>query len=398
MTVAAVLLPRFALVSALGGRSELLRSPVAIAPEPGRAAVLGEASGQAEAFGVRPGMRLGEALGRCPELVLVPADPERTARAWEEVLHGLEGIGAGVFSERPGEAYFNADGLCGLWGGNVEGVLRRARRATGPGARLAGAPSRFCAYAAASRARPSRPALVAPHRVRVFLAPLPVSLLAHRTGAELPARLEQLGVRTLGALGRLGRDSVADRFGATGLLALRLAAGDDDPLRPRSPEEPLAAELELPDALSGGHLERAVELLVDRLLADPARRGRAVRRLRLSARLAAGGGWRKERTLRRAGASPLTLRIVLAGAIEELPGPATSLRLEAAELAPPLADQISFARPGEERRRRLSEAVRQVRAAAGRESVLKVLDVDPQSRLPERRAALTPYITGGSSA
>ncbi|MFN2611770.1 MAG: hypothetical protein ABR536_00190, partial [Solirubrobacterales bacterium] len=148
MKVAAVLLPRFALTSVLGGRSELLKSPVAIAPEPGRAAVIGEVSGRAEAFGVRPGMRLGEALGRCPELVLVPADPERTSRAWEELLCGLEAIGAGVFSERSGEAYFEADGLCGLWGGDVEGVLRRACRAAGPGARLAAAPSRFCAYAA----------------------------------------------------------------------------------------------------------------------------------------------------------------------------------------------------------------------------------------------------------
>jgi protein ImuB len=173
-------------------------------------------------------------------------------------------------------------------------------------------------------------------------------------------------VRTLGALVALGRDAIADRFGAKGLLALRLAGGEDDPLRARRPQEPLAVELELPDALSGGQLERAVGLLVDRLLSDPARHGRAIRRLKLSARLAAGGGWRKERTLRRAAASPLTLRLALAGAIEELPAPASSLRLEATELAAPPADQLSLSRPGEERGGRLTEAVRQVRAAAGR--------------------------------
>jgi hypothetical protein len=35
--------------------------------------------------------------------------------------------------------------------------------------------------------------------------------------------------------------------------------------------------------------------------------------------------------------------------------------------------------------------VRQTRAAAGSESVLRVLDTDPGSRIPERRAFLTPH-------
>jgi hypothetical protein len=39
----------------------------------------------------------------------------------------------------------------------------------------------------------------------------------------------------------------------------------------------------------------------------------------------------------------------------------------------------------------LSEAVRQVRAIAGKDSVLRVLDADVDSRVPERRSLLTPY-------
>lgn len=389
MPVACALIPRFELSSALGARRELLRRPVALAPEPGRAAVVGEASGPAEAHGVRSGMRLGEALARCPELVLVPADAVRAERAWEEVIRRLEGIGAAVFSERAGEAFFEAGGLRGLWGGDLEGVLARARRAIELPVRLAAAPSRFSAYAAATRSRVGRPVVVPQRRARAFLAPLPVSLLAPRVGAELPERLEQLGIGTLGALAALDGDAVADRFGGPGLLALRLARGSDDGLRPRRPSVPLAVEIELPEA---SRYERAVELLIDRLLADPARRSRTVRRLRLSARLAGGGGWRCSRTLRRASAAQRTLRLVLAGAIEELPGPAELLRLEATALGPPAGDQLTLTRPDEERGSRLGEAVRQARAAAGSEAVLRVLDVDPGSRLPERRAVLTPFV------
>jgi protein ImuB len=45
----------------------------------------------------------------------------------------------------------------------------------------------------------------------------------------------------------------------------------------------------------------------------------------------------------------------------------------------------------EQRRHRLGDAVREVRAAQGAEALLKVLPVDPASRVPERRAVLTPY-------
>ena len=73
--IVCVLIPRFALTTALGERDELLHSPVALAPEPGGAQLVGEVSLSAEAFGINPGMRLGEALARCPQLTLVPPDP-----------------------------------------------------------------------------------------------------------------------------------------------------------------------------------------------------------------------------------------------------------------------------------------------------------------------------------
>src|SRR5215212_8635733 len=117
MAVACVLIPRFQLLAALPSdkRRKLLSQPAALAPEPGAAQLVGEASAPAESMGIRAGMRVGEALSRCPELALVPPDPERAERAWEQVLRRLEGIGAEVESSRAGEAFFGVDGLRGLW-------------------------------------------------------------------------------------------------------------------------------------------------------------------------------------------------------------------------------------------------------------------------------------------
>jgi protein ImuB len=44
-----------------------------------------------------------------------------------------------------------------------------------------------------------------------------------------------------------------------------------------------------------------------------------------------------------------------------------------------------------QRSSRLREAIRQARAAAGPEAALRVLTLDPDSRVPERRAVLAPF-------
>jgi protein ImuB len=401
--VVCILVARYELLVACGSREELLRAPVALAPEPDREPLVGEVSGAAEAHGVRAGMRISEALARCPELRLITADPGGADSAWSEVAGVLERLGAGVESPRPGVAYFDAALLRRLYGGHIEGVLARARRALPLPARLGVAPTRFCAFAAARRARPGRRAKIVPAGAeRAFLAPLPVALLRTRRDAaalpasqgttDLPALLERLGIRTLGELAALPEGDVADRFGRVGLQARRLALGEDSPIAPRRAGERVVERIELPEAVSGLQLERILELLIDRLFVRPELRGRALRKLALSARFVEQGTWRREVTLREASSSRERLRLALAPKLGELPAPIDELGLEASSFGPPIGEQLSLRRPDErERRKRLREALRQTRAAAGDEALLRVLEIDPRSRVPERRAVLTPF-------
>lgn len=402
MTVGSVLIPRFSLLAAVGGRREMMRGPIALAPEPGREQVVGEVSGAAEAFGIRPGMGVSEALGRCPELILHPPEPGLTASGWERVLRRLEGIGAAVESGRPGEAFFEVDGLRGIWGPGRREVLAKAGRAAGAPARIAAAPSRFCARAAAgARARRRTIRVVSPGGERDFLAPLPVALLGsglrgrsdrdEARAGRMVNTLERLGVKSLGDLAGLPRVAIADRFGALGLRAHELARGLDTPLSPRTPHEELVQAIGLPEAAYGVQLERALDLLLERLLSDPRRRGRAIRSLGLEARLAAGGGWSAKAVLRSASASPQRLRLAIAPKLGALTAPATALALRALELAPGADMQRALVEdPRERRRERLGEAVQQARAAAGREAILRVIEVDPGSRVPERWVTLAP--------
>ena len=204
---------------------------------------------------------------------------------------------------------------------------------------MGAAPSRFAALAAAHRARSRRPEIApdSPARLAAYIAPLPVSLLGSRPEvAALPEALERFGIATLGELATLSRAHLADRFGVAGPLARDLARGKDTPLRPRVPSERLQEVLELPESASGPQLERALGMLIDRVLARPERRGRTVRAVVLSATLVGGGTWRTQLTFREALADPRRMRLAITGRLTELPAPADSLRLRVEAFGPPV--------------------------------------------------------------
>jgi protein ImuB len=234
-----------------------------------------------------------------------------------------------------------------------------------------------------------------------FLAQQPVALLRARPElGELPGVLEMLGVRTLGELASLPSGAVAERFGHPGLLALDLAQGRDTAIAPRRPAEAVRERLDLPEAASGMQLEHALELLIARLLTRSERRGRSLRALAISARFVEGGGWRRSVTLRQASADPERLCTALVPRLAELPAPAESLALEVEAFGPPAQDQPVLGDTGEEgraaeRRERMGEAVRQARQGGGEVAALRVLELAPGSRLPERRAVLAPYPADG---
>ena len=392
-----ILLPRFELTVAAGTRTDLLGIPAAVAPEPGSQSI-GAVSAAAEAFGIVPGMRLGEALARCQRLTLIPPDPAGVQERWGHTLIALESIGAAVEPLRPGLACFDARGLLRLYGGerDVEAVLTAARRAIRAPARFGVASTRFAALAAATRARVGRPLVLAggAAQVREFLAPMPVELLRGTSElAMLPEALQRLGIDTLGELAALPRAAVADRFGKPGLHAQRLALGADSPLRPREPGEVVSESLELPEISSGQQLERALGLLIDRLLARRERRGRTLRTMVLSAVLVEHGGtWREHVSFREALSDPARMRLALTPRLQLLPAPAQKLLLTVERFGPPTVDQQALLEePARVRAGRLREAVRQVRAAAGPDAALRVLQIDPNSRFPERRSVLAPF-------
>ena len=389
--IACLSVPGFELKAALRARPSLALRPAALSPEPVGEPLLGPVTAAAEALGVQPRMRLGEALATCPQLVLVEPDPAAAEQAWEEIVRSLEDAGFAVEPAGLGTAYFETRGVERLYGG-LEPALRRALAATGTqwDARIGAAGRRFAALAAASVAKPGQLLVVRDEEVERFLAPLPLTLLPlERQRYE---ELEALGVRRLGQLAGLPGGAVAERLGPDGRRAWGLARGGTAArVRGRRPPAELAESLEFPEAVGNElTLRRALGALVETALARPERRDRFVRKVALAARLVGGGSWRRSLTLREPSAEADRIRIVLAPRLAELPAPVLELRIELVELTEPAGRQLELLAAGAEDRTRLSEGLRQVRASTGSGSVCTVVEVAPWSRIPETRALFVP--------
>jgi protein ImuB len=391
--IVAVALPHFPLLVAMLADGVAADTPAALAPAPGESPTVGLCAPAAWAAGVRPGLRIGEAIARCPDLVLLTPDPDAVTEAHERILVRLEALGAGVESGAPGTACFEDDGLTRLHGGR-DRLLRRVRAALPVGAdgRIGAAPTRFAAQQAARQAPPRTPLIVARDDIAAFLAPLPVGRLP--LPRPVVEDLWDLGIRTVGAVAALPRASALERLGFAGLSAWRTARGESDgPLQPRRPPEPLEVHCRFEEPVGVlGTIEVAARLLLDELTDTARARGTSLRALRLRARLADGGSWSHPVALREATANSDRIALAVLGALSGITAPVTELGIYADASGGQSTRQMTLERPEHtERRRRVGEAIAHIRSALGEDAVMRAITLEPWSHLPERQWALAPY-------
>src|SRR3990170_7892037 len=106
MPIACVYVPRFAVEAERQRRSGIAARLVLI----GESAVF-DCSLGAETSGVRPGMRMSEAIGLCHKAVVLPPDIPHYQRCFEEALDVLDCLSPVVEAAGLGAAYLSLDGL-----------------------------------------------------------------------------------------------------------------------------------------------------------------------------------------------------------------------------------------------------------------------------------------------
>jgi nucleotidyltransferase/DNA polymerase involved in DNA repair len=412
-------IPLFALRCELARRPELASLPVALlAPDTARTPRVWQVAPLARRAGVKPGMTVSQAIGLCPALKLCEPDPVHYDEQFSRLAAVLVTVSPVVEPVELGRVFVGTDGLEGLYGGPEEIVeaikrgMRNAERETEPESSLACSAFRvptsafrvgwgkgkFVSWVAATRARPGAAVIVRPGEEREFLASQRLAVLP--LDPDTHRRLLQLGVKTLGALVALPEEAVVSQFGRSGRRLWRLAAGlVSEPVVGRVVPEPIVAALTFFSAVSERDLlAHALDKLVDRALGDPRRSGWRVQVVRVHAELEHGASWLAEATLkdpsatRERIAAPLKTQLERsppAGAVERLVVEFTAFAPGTAELQLFARDASAAARAG--RRRALQSAAREIALRIRRPMLYHVIEVQPWSRLPERRYALIDY-------
>ena len=348
-------------------------------------------------------MRVGEALSRCPELRLVPPDPEGVRSLWGDGARpargdrragGVRRRGGGASSRRAGSQASTAAISAGVLGApraGRSGTGARFGRRAQPLRRLRGRPAGASARGAGTRSRWRR------RGRRRFLAPLPVGSAAHaaRAGRRCPRRSSGSGSAPSASWRRCPRARWPSASGIPGCWRSTWRAGATPRSSRAARPSRCSSGSSCPRRRRASSSSARSSCSIARVLARRERRGRSLRAL---ARVGAlRGRWHLADavTLRQASADPARIRL--------RSGPQAGRAARARRLA-----RRSRSRPSGRRRRirggcstrpprsaaaRLGEAVRQARQAAGADAALRVLDVDPDSRFPSAARCWRPSRT-----
>lgn len=401
-------------------RLELVRSPeldttsvALLSPGETTRRTIWQVSERAHQAGVRPGQLVSQAVSLCTSLTLLEPDPAHYDAAVDTMLEVLTELTPIVEPAGRGRVFLGMDGLERLFG-PPSAMAERALHALfrvfpSPlvaATRAGMAPGKFGAWVAASAARAGEPVVVAEERLVPFLAGCPVGVLP--VDPLVVQRLERLGVGTLGELRRFPEPSLVAQFGEEGRTALAWATGRRiDPVRPWHRPRPIRVSLEFTNPVGLVEtLHGALSRLVERALSRPARRGRSVTGVRLGAHLEGGGSWFVETVLREPTshreriAAPLRAKM----AISPPPKAVETLVVELTQFGAPSAQTGLFDRKDESGRGAegydfdqgivpptLRDAVKELKLRLGHSPLYRVVEVDPWSRIPERRHALLSF-------
>ena len=205
--------------------------------------------------GVTLGMPRREAEALAPFATVLNRDIGEETRRFEPVVALVEDLVPRVEVVAPGLMFIPVAGAVRYYGGEkplaeLVGKELSAHIETPFCMGLADGP--FAARWAAATAEPGKPHIV--EDTIGFLSRLDLGTLREAMGGtEMIDTFRWLGISTLGDLAGLPRETLASRFGTPGLLAHRLATGEDRPVDPRAIPVELGVEMAFEDPLQ--HLD-----------------------------------------------------------------------------------------------------------------------------------------------
>lgn len=219
--------------------------PVVVGGNPFGRGVVSAASYEARAWGIHSAMPASQALKRCPHVIFLRGDFKKyraISRQMRTILADYTEIIEPVSLD---ECYLDVSELPSelpTATAVAQEIRRRIKEELGLTASAGVGPSKFIAKIASDFNKPDGLTVVHPQKMQAFLHPLSVRKMPG-VGPATYARLEELGLLTVGVLAALSREDVNKLFGKHGLRLWHLANGNDNrPVRTSRKRKSRSAE------------------------------------------------------------------------------------------------------------------------------------------------------------
>jgi DNA polymerase-4 len=389
MKVLCVVLPHFPLMCELGRRPEIAGRPAVVTRASGSQKLVMDYSPGLE--GLRPDMTLQQALSRHGQVELLQADVPYYRSVFNRLLDALERKSPLVEGAGLGVVYIGVDGLHLIYPDDdalIAAVKEAIPEAFAPRIGIAG--NKFLAYLAARRSPPGG------HRVlngeaAAFLGGLSCDVLP--VSAKSRDRLRDFGLETLGQVAALPPGPFQAQFGPEGKRIWELAGGrDDTPLYPRMMEEIIEESTTLQSVtVSLEAILLEVEALLSRVMSGDGLKGRGIRSLTVWTRSWGAENWERNVQFKEPAMDIKTVVGRIKRVLESYPqpGPVEQAGIRITGLGYPRGRQNNLF-SDLRARDHLMDDIRQLEFRLGNPQVFKVKEVEPWSRIPERRYALAP--------
>ena len=392
MKIACILITHLPMKSELIRRPDLQNRPVIITEGSDSKEVVLDSS--PEARNIIPGMPLQEAMSRIRSVVLLRADVSYYEIVFNKVIFSLCQRSPLVEKSVLGCAYISLDGLEQMYGSEarlITSIINAVPNHLNP--RVGIANGKFLAYVAALSSRGGQTTKVPDGATSEFLKNLTIDTL------PLPWKdrihLHRFGIHTIGQIKAVGLGPIQAQFGISGRRAWELANGrDHSPLVPYKTTRTVTDHLIFPTpTVTLDALLIAIDVLLGRVFAKPLLKNRYVRMATLEAKVMLNTPWVRNVVFRNAVGNKKMASSALHAALTNiaLPGPLEDLSLTLSGLTGESGIQTSLF-SNVRRQKQLREIIRHMEARfRTNPPIFKVKDIEPWSRIPERRQSLVQF-------
>jgi DNA polymerase IV len=389
MKVLCVILPNFSLRCETSRNPQIKGYRLVVVREIGSQKLVLDYS--PEMTDLQPGMELQQALSRHDDICIIQADIPYYRHIYNNILDLLETKSPIIEGTEPGLAYIGMDGMQLIYPDDNDFV--NAVREAIPGGfitQIGIGQSKFLAYLAARQSLPDSgfrtlSGDIASHLKDLSCDVLPIS-------SHILKKLRAFGIRTLGQITALPPGPLQSQFGPEGMRIWKLAGGwDEMPLYPRSLEQAIEADTTLTWVTMSveAPLSTVESLLVKIFSADL--HGRGITCLILWTQGQDSRHWEKTVNYKEPAMDVRSAIPRIKYFLENYPqpGPVEQIGIKITRLGYGIARQKSIF--SETRARdHLLEDIKQLDLRLGDNQVFQVKEIEPWSRIPERRYALSP--------